>query len=325
LTIYDQVKLLAQHTDAELGGSKASVEKVLESLDDFKELAEGFSKKYSKQAASDNFQLLTQVNNDAGHLLEASQTLKNVLVSDSGSLHKQLTNMTAGVQVEVTNVLPLFTKLYQGFIHDFTDISAQAKDAWEQLTAGAELAASAYDFTQKVKQLSLDSLPEIAIVDLNTAGSRDLGDQVTIKLASGPAGGKLMVRELLHYRLYFCKVYARTAVGFLFVSPTPSFKRVDGKAFFRYAPSYSILLKGFWMSDEKSRKSLGYHKLYAPGLGLNFSGLDFNNDGAVELGIGGVFTVFQDFLQLGYGINTESGRGYAFFGFKLPVGSFIFH
>jgi hypothetical protein len=42
----------------------------------------------------------------------------------------------------------------------------------------------------------------------------------------------------------------------------------------------------------------------------------------MELGIGGVFSIFQDFLQLGYGINTMDGRGYAFFGFKLPVGAF---
>jgi hypothetical protein len=323
--VYNKIQALAQHTNAELGGLKTEFDNLLKSVNDVKQLAEGIADKYAKPAATDNFQLLTQINDDAEQLLASGLALKTTLVADSATIRGHIKNAVADLRPEITSLLSLFPKLYQSIIFDFKNIPLKAKDILEQLTAGDDLAASAYEFTEKVKQLSIDSLPDVAVVDLNTAGSRNLGDRVTIKLASGQAGKKLTERELLRYNLYFCKVYARTAVGFLFVSPTPSFKRSDDKAFFRYAPSYSILLKGFWKSAEQSRQSLNYHKLYAPGVGLNFSGLDFNGDGSVELGIGGVFTLFQDFLQLGYGINTESGRGYAFFGFKLPVGSFNIH
>ena len=111
------------------------------------------------------------------------------------------------------------------------------------------------------------------------------------------------------FRLFFCSLYARTTVGFLFVTPNPVFKPIDQKALFRYAPSYSVLLKGF----NSSRKNIKYHTFLDPGIGLNFSAQDFNYDEAIELGIGLVATVFKDFIQSGYGVNTFSGRGYGLF------------
>ena len=193
------------------------------------------------------------------------------------------------------------------------------------LITGQHTAQASFDFSQKVKQLSIDQLPNQGVINLEYTGKRSEGDVVTIKLATGKPNSPITEQSLVQYHLYFCSLYARTATGFMFVNQVPIFKTTNNSALFRYSASYSILLKGFWKGAEGSRTHLAYHTLWTPGIGINFTPLTFNPNGSTELGIGAVFTILQDFVQIGYGVNTFSGSGYLFFGFKVPIGSLSFH
>ena len=55
------------------------------------------------------------------------------------------------------------------------------------------------------------------------------------------------------------------------------------------------------------------------GFGLNISALDFDKDDVLELGIAAVGSMFQDYLQAGYGYNVYDDTWYGFFGIQLPM------
>jgi len=325
-TIYQTIKQLRLNNAAGLSSVEQTLQETENTLNLYTGMVNGLIEKHQKPiTTADHEILLLNINTDIASLVTETEALQTELVGYADKIHNQTGSVKTELQKKVNILATSLKTLAPALKNDIQNISKRATDIVNKLIAGNGFVQNTLDFTEEVKKISFDAMVYHATIDLQTAGPRNLGSDLTIKLALGKAGSAPDVKSSSSYKLYFCKVYARTAVGFLFVSPTPVFKHSDGKAFFRYAPSYSILLKGFWKSPEKSRESLSYHKTYSPGLGLNFSGLDFNSDGAVELGIGAVYSIFQDFLQLGYGINTFDGRGFAFFGFKVPVGAFSIH
>lgn len=326
VSVWSSLNKLVDSTQVNSAVLKTTLQDAHLAVDTYKNDIEVLVKKYkSPFTSTDANQLLVQINTDIGLLQSQTVGLTTKLQADYTTITATTVNETVAIKAQIDIVKPLLQQLGSQLKTDIASTGNQAANFINQLLLGKSLAETSYDFTNQVNQLSIDQLNKTAVIDLNTAGQRNAGDQVTIKLAMGKAGTTATELDIKHYKLYFCKLYATTAVGFLFVSPTPLFQRTGDNAFFRYAPSYSILLKGMFASEKTARTSVSYHSLWAPGLGLNFSALDFNNTGSVQLGVGGVFSIFQDFLQIGYGINTFDGRGYAFFGFKLPVGSFSIH
>lgn len=320
----NSVNKLKDSTQIKTAAIKAALQDAATAINTYKNDIDALITKYkSPQTATDGNQILLQVNTDVGLLQSQTVQLSTTLQSDFTTVTGLVSAETVEVQTQVKADALLIQKVGGQLKTDISSIGNQAATFINQLLLGKGLAETSSDFSNQVNQLSIDKLNSTAVIDLTTAGQRNQGDQVTIKIAMGKAGAVATEMEIEHYKLYFCGLYANTAVGFLFVSPTPVFKRTGNNAFFRYAPSYSILLKGFFASQKTARTSVSYHSIWQPGIGLNFAAVDFNNTGAIQLGIGGVFSIFRDFLQLGYGINTFDGRGYAFFGFKLPVGSFI--
>jgi len=324
--LWTSLNKLADSTQVKTAAVKTALQDAANAINTYKNNVDALIAKYkSPQTSTDGNQLLLQVNTDVGLLQSQTSQLSTSLQNDFTTINGLVAAETADVQTQIKTDLPILQKIGGEFKTDLSSIGSQEATFISQLLLGKGLAETSYDFTNQVNQLSINQLNNTAIIDLTTAGQRNQGDQVTIKIAMGKAGVASTELETEHYKLYFCGLYANTAVGFLFVSPTPVFKRTGDNAFFRYAPSYSILLRGIFASEKTARTSVSYHSIWEPGIGLNFSALDFNNTGSVQLGIGGVFSIFQDFLQFGYGINTFDGRGYAFFGFKLPVGSFTIH
>jgi len=325
-TIYGKLETLKSNSANDLGEVKQLAEEAHTTINNYLQLVQGYvDKNQDRPPTTDGAELLLDINKDVAELIQETDALNLALAEYSNKINEKSGTISSGLKARIIDIATSFKSLAVNVKSDLQGIPNLASGILDRLTIGDSLVKQTLDFTNEVKKVSFDEMTYTTVIDLNTAGPRDLGNDVTIKIAIGNLGTTPEVKESPSYKLYFCKVYARTAVGFLFVSPNPIFKHSDGKAFFRYAPSYSILLKGFWKSAEKARASLSYHKLYAPGLGLNFSALDFNSDGAMELGIGAVFSIFQDFVQLGYGINTFDGRKFAFFGFKLPVGAFSIH
>ncbi len=61
--------------------------------------------------------------------------------------------------------------------------------------------------------------------------------------------------------------------------------------------------------------------LWRPGLGINMSLLDFDNDDTMELGFSGVVTLLRDMVQVGAGVNLTLNESFWFLGLRLPMPS----
>lgn len=326
VAIQDTLDNILNKGSTTLAGLKAPATGAYQALQSYVGNLDNAIKAFSTVSSSttpDN--LLNNVNNNINDLVTKTAALKTSLTIDITTIKAIGTTADNDAMKYVRLLSGELTGLADSLQNDLTHLNTNINDLLNTAISGQNLTNAAHDFTTKVTQLSFEQALQPAVINLELAGTRDEGDMVTIKMATGKSGQPVVEQTLLQYHLYFCSLYARTATGFLFVNPVPLFKTSDGKSLFRYSPSYSILLKGFWEGELVSRKNLRYHSVFNPGLGVNFSALSLNPNGTTELGIGGAFTLFNDFFQVGYGFDTVSGRGYMFFGFKIPVGSFSFH
>lgn len=312
-------------TGTQIVAIKDKLQNIYQSLDNYVTNLEKVVQSFGAiKPTTTSSQLLSDVNININNLVTEANSLGGVITANVKSIDSIGLSIAAAVPQSVKSIENDLKGLTTSLQADLNNLKTNAIDLVNTAVSSQDLTNAAYNFTSDIKRFTLDTTLSAGVINLQLAGSREEGDQVTIKLATGKANEAVVEQAFVQYHLYFCSLYGRTAVGFLFVTPTPLFKTSDGKALFRYSPSYSILLKGFWKNQDASRKNLNYHSIYNPGLGVNFAALNFNPSGATELGIGGVFSLFNDFFQTGYGFNTVSGRGYFFFGLKIPVGSFSF-
>ncbi|HET6252955.1 MAG TPA: hypothetical protein VFE32_02710 [Puia sp.] len=324
LKLKSQLETLLKTTDTAFNALKATAEDSYNAIKDFCDFITATTHSLKMTTDTSAQQLLLDINNDVGELSSKIQDLETTLKSNATTIASTANRAGDAAINQIKVIAGTFGSLTDSLKSDLASVGNNARDLLSVLLTGQHIAQASYDFTEKVKQLSIDQVPRQAVINLELAGKRSEGDLVTVKVATGKPNAPITEQALVQYHLYFCSLYARTATGFLFVNQAPIFKTTNNSAFFRYSASYSILLKGFWKGAEGSRTHLVYHTLWTPGLGVNFASLSFNPNGATELGIGGVFTILQDFVQIGYGVNTFSGKGYIFFGFRVPVGSFSF-
>ena len=91
----------------------------------------------------------------------------------------------------------------------------------------------------------------------------------------------------------------------------------------RIAPYYDLLdFFGEAMNQRRVRPQLldGLSgRILDAGVGLHLAALDFDGDDSPELGVGGVLSVFRDYLQVGYGFDFSENRWYGFFGLGVPL------
>jgi len=179
--------------------------------------------------------------------------------------------------------------------------------------AAQSINSEALEFGDEVLKLDLQDVPSETEVSLITAGARQSGDVLVLKIAAGNAEqgrNDLEVAELTMVRVL---PHLELAVGLNFADPLDS-TGVTNR--FQAAPAYSVLYT--W----GSRGSMVYNRLLRVGFGVNVAALDFDKDDTPELGVGFVISTFRNFLQAGIGYNIPDDSGYWFFGLKLPTASF---
>lgn len=302
---------------------RQSLERIKTKLVVYKVYMDTRLEKYKNQVPDQNpGNALLQINADVREMLDRTNQLVTALQSETAALQSQILAAGGAIQAQAQTLVQQVNAFAVNLKTDIQAAGDRVREAAGLFSGANDFRTNAYDFTEKVNKLTLDKIPDRALINLEFAGKRDVGDKLVIKFSYGNENQQEHVLYSGNYHLYFCTPYVRTAVGFLFVDPAPLFKKEDSKSLFYYAPSYSILLKGLFLSSEKTRRKLSYHKIYSPGVGINIATLDFNSDGSMEIGVGGVVTIFNDFIQLGYGVNTYDGKGYSFFGFKIPIGAF---
>ncbi len=320
-SLQKEVKKYLDSANLDLANARQLMQTSFDQIQAFRDFINIIVAKYKQQGTLSGSTLLAQVNSDISEIEQQTKALSANLTATATGIENNLRLLSATTQAALKDISPNLKKIPSDAMADIKALKKEITSALDMIVAGENLNSTGIEFTKEVKKLSFDQVQQETTVDLESTGKREIGDTFTVRLSVGRPDGSNVDIANLRYYLYFCTPYVQTAVSFLFTDPVPIFQRSPGKALFQYAPSYSILLKGIWKNDLKARRSLSYHNVYSPGIGVNIATLDFNGDGAPEVGVGAAFSIFRDFLQIGYGINTFEGRGYSFFGFKLPVGA----
>ena len=271
MAIEKGIDSMEKTANSDLAALKEPVMDAYQSLQSYVNDLDNMVKTYSSvSSATSPSQLLSNVNNSISDLANKTVALKTSLTTDVAKIKSVSHSADDSAMKYVRNLSGQLSFLADSFQNDLAHLKTNITDLVNTAISGQDLTNATFDFTAKVKQLSINTSLQPAVINLELTGVRAEGNTVTIKLATAKAGQPVQERALLQYHLYFCSLYARTATGFLFVNHEPLFKTTNGQALFRYSPSYSVLLKGFWMRPEASRKNLSYHSIFNPGVGVIF-------------------------------------------------------
>jgi hypothetical protein len=319
------LEALIGKSDAELGAFKKVLNDTYQSVNGFNAVITATINSFANiTTTNDPVRIANALAASVQDLLDEVGVIKPVLLGYASQINDIRVATNASVNTDAKKLMDTLLQVPAMLQSDLEKFMVSRDNLLDLLGLGKSLAERTHAFTDKVRKNALDQPMPDAVINLQLSGKRQQGDLLTIKLATGTAAGGLELQQELNYSLYFCSFYAKTTTGLLFVDPFPVFQREAEQAWLRFAPSYSVLFKGFWHSKETSRKKLGYHKYNAPGIGFNFAAINFGGNGATDLGLGLVYSALNDFFQIGAGVNTFSGQGYGFLGLKIPVGEFTF-
>jgi len=192
---------------------------------------------------------------------------------------------------------------------------------WMQFDVLKQAEANLF-FTEQIRQLLVEDIPESTELDLRYAGQREAGDEIYLRAALEnqteglSAAAKSTEVEQRVVTMFQVDVHAKLAAGVMFLSPFAKSK-VSFTKQFQAAPSYNFVAK--W----GSRSSYIRNTFWSIGLGVSISAPDFNLDGTPEIAYGAVLSTASDYLQIGIGRNFGVEAWYWFFGLQLPVGTVI--
>jgi len=170
---------------------------------------------------------------------------------------------------------------------------------------------------KEVLSFGIEDLPKLGYIDLKTTGKRENGAQLKIKIIVKTEKDSLLktpgtVIEQQNITLQQINIHTGTSVSVILASPyNYDSNIVNLKNKFQFAPSANLLFK--WGS--RTSKTWNFIN---PGIGFNISTPDFDLDGAPEVGMGGVITLFNDIVSSGISYNTKTNNPYWFFGLSLP-------
>ncbi|MFQ5627236.1 MAG: hypothetical protein ACE5I1_00630 [bacterium] len=192
-----------------------------------------------------------------------------------------------------------------------TNTVGELGNALAGLVSVKQIDVSLLEFGDEVLKLDIENMPDSTEVNLIKTGARASGDALVLRMAMGKAeNNHRKTIDSSQIQLFHVEPHLRTVVGMIYARPQ-SKNGIDND--FRIVPTYSVLL------TKGSRGSIAYNRLFQPAFGLNVAAMDFDHDNAPEVGIGLVFSIFQDYLQAGYGYNLHAEVGYGFFGLRLPI------
>jgi hypothetical protein len=174
--------------------------------------------------------------------------------------------------------------------------------------------------TSNVYSFNINQIPAMGYIDLKTAGKRENGDNLVIKVITRTQddvdknlpGITLDSQSIEMQQVSF---YSESNIAVILASPIGTNSDVTLKNKFQFAPSGSLVVKF------GSRRSPFWNTIN-PGLGFNISTPDFNLDGSPDVSYGGVFTLFHNIVNLGLSYNTKTSSSFWFFGLSLPFSTF---
>ncbi len=204
------------------------------------------------------------------------------------------------------------------FLQDSIGVNISELQNWNATSVEKQTQVN-LEFTDKVKFMLMEDIPDDTEIDLRNTGQRSAGDEIHFKATienkseenQTPINIELERRSCTMFQI---GLHSQLSAGVVFLDPINNSATKLTKQF-QAAPSYSLLFK--W----GTRKSFFYNKFWNVGVGLNVSAPDFNLDSTPEIALGVMATTALDYLQLGFGRNLGVDAWYWFFGLRLPVGS----
>ncbi len=285
-------------------------------VDGYVTFVEELNGKYSGNTLpKDASEFFSQIDADVQALVEKTKKF----VGDNKIFVAYYKNKVTGLSAEKQGKLnTLIEKVSEcvGKLEQSADLKALQQNI-QNLLSGVQLDDAALVFTEKVKQFDFKNLPTQTELLLENAGVRKSGDKLVFKLAVVSKENKEPeVIEARVFNLFMVVPHLRTTVYLAFADHFGS--EDDGLTDKKFvpAPSYSILFKGFDKCIR--RKNVFYNRFVDPGIGVHFAYLNFDDNAAPELGLGGNISLFRDFFQVGGGYNVGLNVGYWFFGVKFP-------
>ncbi|PIW05271.1 MAG: hypothetical protein COW40_05610 [Cytophagales bacterium CG17_big_fil_post_rev_8_21_14_2_50_40_13] len=250
------------------------------------------------------------------------------LIKDAGRLKIEAEQLYKMVTDEIAAAPSIAQKLKSGLTSDISNVQTQIKNLateyLNELKASlavfnesniTELTETAAKFTSSTFALGYNDVPASTILDVRTVGQREVGDEIYFKATIVRDSTSNAFDETVFwqkYSLFHIGLNSSIRASLIFADKVNgNFANTSND--FQLAPSYSAIFK------IGSRKSMFYNKYFTPGLGVNVSTLDFNNDNTPEIGIGLTAAFFKDYLQIGYGRNMATDDNFWLFGLRLPL------
>uniref|UniRef100_UPI0040485A9C hypothetical protein n=1 Tax=Roseivirga sp. TaxID=1964215 RepID=UPI0040485A9C len=250
------------------------------------------------------------------------------LIKEAGRLKVEAEQLFKMVTEEIAATPSIAQKLKSGLTSDIANVKTQienlATEYLSELKASlsvfnesniTELTQTAAKFTSSTFALSYNEIPANTVLDIRTVGQREIGDEIYFKATIVRDSTSNSFDETVFwqkYTMFHIGLNSSIRASLIFADKVNG-NFANASNDFQLAPSYSAIFK------IGTRKSMFYNKYFTPGIGVNVSTLDFNNDNTPEIGIGLTAAFFKDYLQIGYGRNMATDDNFWLFGLRLPL------
>ena len=288
----------------------SDIEKLNSLISGYMDFLQGLKEKYGSGNFVGGTGFLIQTNDDLSqlkHLTGDLVALANNLKSDFSI---RLASGSGDVKAASDDLATVISGC-SGFLETgVSNLVEKTMAMLTELTGFKKLNESALELGKEVMKYDISGLPDKTTLAITKTGRRQAGDKIMVRIAAGDSTRRSQILEHRRFRLFQILPHLRTIVGLIFAD-LPESETVDSK--FQLSASYSILLK------KGSRKSMGFNRIFSPGIGLNIAALDFDHNDVPEIGLGLVGSVFRDYIQGGFGYNVYRDEPYWFFGLRIPL------
>jgi hypothetical protein len=246
----------------------------------------------------------------AGQLKTEAETLYKMVTNEIAAAPGIAQKLKSGLTSDITNVKTQIENLATSYLNELKATLAVFDESNIK-----ELTETAAKFTSSTFALGYNDVPASTILDIRTVGQREVGDEIYFKATIVRDSTSNSFDETVFwqkYTMFHIGINSSIRASLIFADKVNgNFANTSND--FQLAPSYSAIFK------IGTRKSMFYNKYFTPGIGVNVSTLDFNNDNTPEIGIGLTAAFFRDYLQIGYGRNMASDDNFWLFGLRLPL------
>lgn len=246
----------------------------------------------------------------ADKLKAEAEALYNMVTQEIAAAPGIVQNLKSGLTSDITIVKTQIENLATSYLNELKATLYVFNESNLK-----ELTETAAKFTSSTFALSYNDVPASTILDIRTVGEREVGDEIYFKATIVRDSTANSFDETVFwqkYTMFHIGLNSSIRASLIFADKVNGdFANTTND--FQLAPSYSAIFK------IGTRKSMFYNKYFTPGIGVNVSTLDFNNDNTPEIGIGLTAAFFKDYLQIGYGRNMASDDNFWIFGLRLPL------